>query len=164
MPSPAARAHLTHPARASRLVQVLSIRLNDAARAGCAIRLQLELLGRPMAASARSRSDLPRRLCRCPPAFGPPRCFAARCGRSRARRRAPERPPALAGASARAAAVGPQVCWSGRGSSRGPQRLRWPRLTRGQQYLCVVVRRVREAPDLLHACMHALYINIIMYT
>ena len=69
------------------------------ARGAAAIRLQLELLGRPMAAGAPGAGcgpappplPLPARLC--PPGS----CSAARRGRSRARRRAPRAPAGAGG-------------------------------------------------------------------
>ena len=86
VPSPATRAH-THssPCRASRLVQVLSTRLADAARAelrrsGCSSRTWA---GRWLPVRPEPAAGQPHRLCR------PGSCSAARRGRSRARRRPP---------------------------------------------------------------------------
>ena len=88
-----ARMPATHPARSSRLVQVLSTRLDDAARAelrrsGCS---SSSWAGRWLPVRPEPAAGQPRRLC-------PPRsCSAARRGRSRARRRAPRAPAGAAG-------------------------------------------------------------------
>ena len=101
VPSPATRAH-AHSSPCPRLAPRAGAQ-HPAGRRGArgvaAIRLQLELLGRPMAAGAPGAGcgpappplPLPARLCT------PGSCSAARRGRSRARRRAPRAPAGAGG-------------------------------------------------------------------
>ena len=159
-----ARTPTAHPARASRLVQVLSTRLDDAAhaelrRSGCS---SSSWAGRWLPVRPEPAAGQPCRLCRCPPASARPAAALLRVAAARVPGGAPpERPPALAGASARAAAAGPQVCLVGPRLEPRPAALAlWPRSDAGPVYVCVVVRRVREAPYPLHACMqYALHIK-----